>query len=385
MRPRCYVVCMSNVAVPTNGRAAPVLAAEIGVEEDVRPASGWFARLLGFYLRHREATRPAREAKAKVGTIPERAKRAIDLACVQSAVSGGAVGVASTGATVITASTEGAMGLVAIPLGALAIGAEMALRTWIHIDLICTLADIFEFRFNAEDPEDIGRLCALAFRTHGHDDEDTDPGKKLVTELSHVESEEIGEKIGAKVLGESVMRSIVPVLGIAVSAVTNYRLTRRLGDTTRRYMRYQRALNDALAHAIAVCEDRLELLIEGMWFVFIADGKLSPEESACLVSFLDRLDEEARSRTLSRLVEDEFDWLERLGASLEPGMHAPFFHVLEVAAAVDKNVSLPERRLLRSAARRLGVPFDPKSTERLMKQLEETGRLSETNGSSSAS
>jgi hypothetical protein len=368
---------MSEVAVPTNGFAAEKLSAQIGVEEDARPPSGWFARLLGFYLRHREATRPAREAKAIEGTIPDRAKSAITRACVVSAVSGGTAGIASTGATLITASTEGAAGLVAIPVAALAISAEMALRTWIHIDLICSLADIFEVPFDGNDPDDLWRLCALAFGAHKEHAPD-DPGKKLVHELSHVEGEQIGEKIGHQVMGESVMRNIVPVLGIAVSAVTNYKLTRRLGDTTRRYMRYHRAMNDALGQAIAVCADHLELVIEGMWFLFIADGKLEPEESGCLANMMKRLDPEARERVLSHMVEDEFDWLERLGASVPREMHAAFFHVLEVAAAVDKNVSLPERRLLRSTARRLDLPFDPKSTQRLMKEFEENGLLAES-------
>ena len=39
------------------------------------------------------------------------------------------------------------------------------------------------------------------------------------------------------------MRNIVPVLGIFTSAITNFLMTRRLGNTVRRYMRYQHALD----------------------------------------------------------------------------------------------------------------------------------------------
>lgn len=372
---------MSETALPSSGFVAPI-AAPLGVQTDVRPATGWFARLLAFYLRHREATRPARMAKTSVGTIPDRAASAITRACVQSAVTGGTVGLASTGVTLVTASTEGVGGFVAIPIGALAISAEMGLRTWIHIDLICSLADIFEVHFDAKDPEDIWRLCALAFGAHDEHTEDGDPGKAIVHELSHAKGEQIGETIGHKVLGESVARSIIPVLGIGISAVTNYKLTRRLGDTTRRYFRYQRAFSDVLDHAIDVCRDHLELIIEGMWFMFIADGKLAPEESACLANFVKRLGPEARARVMSRMVEDEYDWLERLDATMPREMHQHFFHVLEVAAAVDKSVGVPERRLLRSAARRLGLTFDPHSTDRLMRELEAHGTITEAKSGS---
>ena len=171
------------------------------------------------------------------------------------------------------------------------------------------------------------------------------------------------------------MRSIVPVVGVAASAITNYRLTRRLGDTTRRYMRYQRAMRDALGDAIAACSVHLPLLVEGMWFVFIADGQLSPEETGCLATFLKRFDEPTRELVMSRFVEDEYDWLERLGTTVSKAMCPAFFHALQVAAAVDKHVGLPERRLLRSAARRLGVTFDPKRVETMMEQFEERGVL----------
>ena len=356
------------------------LGKRVGIGTAVRPSSGWFARLLAFYLRHREATRDARharhaKAKARNETAVERANAAITKACVQSAFSGGAVGMASTGATLVTASTEGVGGLVALPIAALAITSEMALRTWCHIDLICELADVYGVHFDPDDPDDLWRLCALAFDAHEEEASETDPGKKIVGELTHVEPEEVGEKIGHKLLGESVMRSIVPFIGIAASAITNYKLTKRLGDTTRRYMRYQRAMHDALDEAIAKCQTHLPLLVEGMWFVFVADGQLSPEETGCLATFLKRFDKTTRELVMSRLIEDEYDWLERLTRDVSPAMRPLFFHALEVAAAVDKNVGLPERRLLRSAARRLGLTFDAKHVDEMMTEFQTRGFL----------
>ena len=357
---------------------AGALGSQFGVQLRAPAASGWFAKLLGFYLRHREATRLRRESTVTRGSAPDRAKAAITRACIESSLTGAGAGLVATGATLVTAGTEGYGGLVAVPVAALAIGGEMAVRTWIHLDLISALADIFAVHFDPDKPDDIWRLCALAFGAHDEEAGDRDPGKALVQEITHIDKEELGAEIGAKILGESVMRNIVPVFGVATSAITNYRLTKRLGDTARRYMRYHRAMNDAMDVAISGCHAHLELLIEGLWFIFIGDGQLSPEESGLLASLVHRLSPTARQTVIARFIDDEYDWLERLPRCIEDTpIRQAFFHALEVAAAVDKHVGLPERRLLRSAARRLELPFDPRGTDQMMREFEDLGMLAD--------
>ena len=73
---------------------------------------------------------------------------------------------------------------------------------------------------------------------------------RVVSKVSDVEREQVGEQVGRKVLGESVARNVIPFVGIATSAVTNFLVTRRLGNTVRRYMRYERAMHDAFAASI---------------------------------------------------------------------------------------------------------------------------------------
>ena len=52
-----------------------------------------------------------------------------------------------------------------------------------------------------------------------------------------------------------------------------------------------------------------------------------------------------------------------------------FFHALEVAATVDKVVSLPERGILRSAARALGRDYDEARITPMVKQFDDVGVL----------
>lgn len=341
-----------------------------------RPAgpSGWFNRLVAWHL----ARRAGRSAEAAAeGTETARARSLIRRACLKAAVSGATAGSVSTLASALTAQTEGAATIVTLPVAATAIAVEMGFRTIVHLDLACDLAETFNVPYDLGNPDELFRLYALIFRTSGHEEGSEDPGRSLVHEVMAQESEDIGEKVGVRVLGESVARNLLPVVGIATSAVTNYLVTRRLGDTVRRYMRYRRALHDALEHASAVCKDHLGLLVEGIWFVFAADGKLTPEEVATLAHMLEKLPLEDRPAVEARFVEDELEWADRIEAIPEAARDE-FLHALEVAAAVDKHVGLPERKILRRAAHHLGRPFERERLEKMIAELEDYGVLRET-------
>jgi hypothetical protein len=368
------VAAFTEDAAEAVGVAVPAIEAELLGKK--RRRGGWYPKVVAHYVKRNVARQAARAEIVTDSTPHARAASAIRWACVKSAVSGAVAGLISTGATVFTAQTEGIGGIVAGPIAALAIGGEMILRTVLHIELTCDLAAIFDVEVDPEDGDDLWRLYALAFGTSSHDDESADPGKALVGEVTHLEGAEVGEKIGQRVLGESVMRNIVPVVGIVSSAVTNYLVTRRLGDTVRRYMRYQHALDAEGSYACVHCREHLDLLIEGMWFIFTADGRLSPEETAFLAHMLKKLDRLQRRATIARFVEDELDWTLRIQAEVPEGLRDLFLHVLEVSAAVDKEVGLPERKILRRAAHALGREFSEERVKRMIAELEETGVLS---------
>jgi hypothetical protein len=352
---------------------------ELGVHCEEGKAPGWFTRFARWYLERRVARPcPARSADADA-TATDRAHRAIMIACIKSAISGALAGSVSTGATVVTASTEGAVAFAAVPVAAAAIGGEMLYRSYVHLNLTCEIASIFGMHYDHRHEEDLWRLYALAFGTSDHEGDEKeggDPGKELVREVSHVEAEDVGEKIGHLVLGESIMRNVLPVIGIVSSAVTNVILTRKVGHTVRRYMRYQRAFADTFSHAIELLQgEPLHMLIEGMWFIFTADGRLVPEEAACLAQLVNKLDPIDRHAVTHRFVEDELDWTDRLPGGVPEHLRDVFLHALEVAAAVDKEVGVPERKILRRAARALGRELDLGRVQTMMEDFEERGVL----------
>ena len=121
--------------------------------------------------------------------------------------------------------------------------------------------------------------------------------------------EDIGSSIGSMLLSESLLRNIVPVVAPVTSSLANWRMTRRLGDTVTRYMRYHRAFRDEMLEVGSRCAAHFGLLAEGLWFLFSADGRLSPEETGVLAYLVRLLPSDERAVVMARFVEDEYGWM----------------------------------------------------------------------------
>ena len=347
------------------------IARGIGITR-AAPPRGWFRYLVGRRMKRAVAkARAKREAGTFTDVLPDaQAQRVIRRACAKAAVTGALSGAASTAAVVATAETEGAAAVVALPLAAAAVGAEMATRTVFHVDLACELAEVFDVRVGTST--DAARLLSVALGAAA-DGEGDDLGRGAI-EGATVDRDAIIEQAANALVGESVLRNVLPFVGIVSSAVTNVVITRRLGRRLRRAFRYEHEMRAALDAAEKPLERNIELLVEGLWFVFTADGRLTAEETICLAERLDGLEEDVRRRVLERFTADEADWLRRLEDTPAEG-RASFLRVLEVAAALDKSLSLPEEKLLRRVAEVFHLEFEPARVSGMIEQLERTGAL----------
>lgn len=337
----------------------------------------WFTRLVRVYVKRYRSRHPEPKPLPEGVTQSEACKKTIFRACMASAATGTVSGATSTTAAVLAAQTQGLAGLWAIPVGLGAMGAEMMARTIIHLHMTLELGDIFAMPWDPSVPADLWQLYGLSFGTENEEEKSTDsedPGRELLGRIIDSKAESIGQRIGAQLFGESIVRNVVPFVSIVSSSTTNWVRTRNLGDTVRRYLRYRRALDDAVAPFENGDTSHFELLIEGIWFLFIADGRLKAEEAVTLANLLQRLPTSARHALAPRFVDDELDWTERLCNLPEP-LHDEFLHALEVAASVDKIVSLPERKILRRAALELGRKIEPAVVDEMVNQLEKVGVL----------
>ncbi len=351
------------------------LGREIGVSE-TEPAPHWFERVVRWRMRRsvaraRERLRAGAYAHA---TPTDRARSLVRLACVKAAVTGALSGAACSAAEIVTTETDGMAALVTIPAAGATIAGELFLRGIVHVDLACELAEVFGIGLSV-DERDVVRLFSIVFGGAKPTPEGgEDLGRGLVEEVTTGRADDIVERAGHAIVGESVLRNLLPFVGIVTSAVTNAVVTYRLGAVLRRTFRYERALVETLRAAEAEWAPLLPLLVEGLWFVFTADGRLTPEEAACLAQRLDDLPEHEREKVLARFTLDESDWLSRLGEVPEASRDA-FLRVLVVAVALDKSVMLPETKILGRAAKALGRAYDPTRLKRIVEVLDRTGTL----------
>jgi hypothetical protein len=298
---------------------------------------------------------------------------AIRRACLKSAAAGAFAGAVATGAAVFAAETKGWGALAGVPVTAGAIAGETLFRAMLHADLACQLAEIYGVPFDPEDEDDLWRLYALVFRTFGDGRAVGRAGDGMVERITKLGREEAGPALGRRVLRDALLRDTVPFVDVVFSGVGNYFATQRLGNAMRRFMRYERGMRDALARAKVAWPAYIDLVIEGMWFIFSADGALTPEEAAMLAHMLRELEPTARHEVMSRFVDDERDWIDRARTRLPQDVREPFFHTLEVAAALDKKVCAPERKILTRLAEAFGRPWTASNVERLIAELSETG------------
>lgn len=313
----------------------------------------WFTKLIPIYLR-RHARRPL------PAVVPaeqrRRAERAILRAAGASAATGAGAAGLTTSASVLTAESGLLAGVLAVPLAALGIGADMLLRAILHLRMTCVLGDLHGVRFDPDDPIELSQLFAVAFGTEQHEDPD-DAGADLVGRVVQLDHQHSSQPIGNRMLTDSIGRDAIPVLGIALSALSSYRLTRRVGATVATYLRNRQALKQAFARAEREAQVTTELLIEGAWCTFVSDGRLTREEASLLAHLVGTRSPEAQELLLGRFVATDRDFLRRVGelADRPQAARRAVLGALEAAASVGAKISDPERAFLRRVEETLGL------------------------------
>lgn len=356
-----------SVASPRFGHFTVKLGRELELA-DFRSGK-WFPRLLALYLRHYEAHAMHEPVRAR-GARAEITGAIIQRACVEAALTGTASATVATGASVYASDTGGMGVVVALPAAMLAIGGEALLRTLIHLRMTCDLASAFDVRLHPEDPADLSRLYALVFGTERPGAEDS--GLGMLERLVSSEAGDLGEKLGAKLMGEGLARNVLPFAGVLTSPVASWRRTRHLGEAMLGYVRFRRALTDAFAAVLRQYPEGAELLVESTWFLLNAEGWLDEDKAALLSHLLRRLHAGSRRQVMARLEEDEAEWLRRL-SHVPAAVRDTFLQALVVISAADTVTSPEQWRTLEHAARVLGRSLNRGRHDELMRRFSDEG------------
>jgi len=324
---------------------------------DIRTGK-WLGRMLTAYLAVREDRLDHLEAPADARERGRAAESVVRRAALLSALAGAGSAGSVTAATVATSETGGWAGPFVLPVAALAVASETLLRSIVHLDMACDLGELHGLHFPPGSERELLGAYALAFGAEGHETED-DPGRGLVERMiGYQESGGPDKLMASRMVSESLLRSAVPFADVAISSIVNWRLTQRVGRFMEGYVPPRLALGKAVQALREKSPESVDLLAEGIWFVFIADGRLTGVETALLTHLLRR--HESPSSLFARFVRDESDWLRRLRhMTPDPLARDLLLEGLEIAAGSDGLIEPSEIALVRDAAHALGKPFDP--------------------------
>jgi len=335
----------------------------------------WYSKLQRAYL----AYYAERVGQTELGAVPADRRAAVAHALIQraavwSSASGTGAAVGVTAASVAMARTAFLAAPVALPLAAAGLAAELFVRTVLHLQLTCELAELYGMPFNVDSETELLRVFALAVRAEMHETED-DPGRGLVERITRSQqSSTLGKLIASSLIGESLLRNAIPFADIVFSTARNWQLTHQVGLFVQGYASRRVALAKAVAQVAEYSPQALETLVEGVWFIFISDGRLTGIETA-LLSYLMRTRKVSAELT-QHFVSDEAGWLEQLRALPEDReLRTRFLHALEVAAALEAPIVASELTILKRAADTLGVALTVVQAVQELRQVAASSKL----------
>jgi uncharacterized protein (DUF697 family) len=348
--------------------------------ESLRDGS-WFHRIVSAHVKkHAAEVRPEHWDEVYPGLdVDARAHQQIKRVAAKALAAGMMASTLSSAGGLLSLFTEGLAAPVGIPATVLAMVLEGSYTSLLQIDLACDLASIYGVPFDPEDVGEVATLFAVAlgvdFKKKGVDvaadlDPDVEQPHGLTSKLIELEEGEIAKRIGRKMLEEAVIKNVLPVVGIAISARWNYVGTRKLAATVRKYIRYRRALVHTLGRLDLQNVTDPRILVEGAWLVATADGDAAHEEVMAVALVMDHLSEEARQKLAldATFGDNELEWFDSL-AGLPVEMHDPLLDVLYLIAGTDRRLGPSERRFLRRVAKALNRAVDLERVDRICRHL----------------
>lgn len=335
----------------------------------------WFRKIIAAHVKSHEAKvdRTHFDRVYPNLGVEERAQLEIRRVAVRAAGAGVLASVGASTGELLSLFTDGLAAPVGVPAAMLSMALEAAYTALLQIDLACDLGLIYGIPF---DPDDIGEIStlfglALELDVYPKKTEEDDKPHGLTARLMHLEEGEIATRIGRKLLEEAVMRNILPVINIGISARWNFVATTKLGSKVKKYMRYRHAITRAVRDLKLGSVVDPTLLVEGAWLLATVDGEAGHEEMLALAAVVDTLSPEQRKSMSSdwALGDNEEAWFTRL-ATVDKRMQGPLLDTLYLVASADRELAVPERRFLRRIGQTLGRDIDFPRIEQICRHLQ---------------
>jgi tellurite resistance protein len=282
----------------------------------------WFNQFLAACLSgyHERVIKQGGEAylRGKYPGLPTEAvaDKLCEMAEQNAAIAGSLSGAAASGA-VLTAGAG-------IPVALTAVMAEVLFTIRLQLRLVYDLHLLYGVPLSAADPEDLLGLFAVVYGVKlaevggiGIKTLGPEVMRAQLYRLIHGNTKAIqaavkqvlGPRIARSVTQKGIIKTAVPVVGVAISAGWNYTATRLMGSRVRQEVRIKAGLREEatrLHTRLASDEQACLAVVEGLLALAIADGEFDDLEREVYLSFLRLLNlgEEQLTRLSARVHTD---------------------------------------------------------------------------------
>ena len=316
------------IAVQEAGTKIHTAVRELKRRED--EAASWMQRFILKEIEQRTRTRDTAYWDATFpGLTPaQRAEKRIDRMLVRGTVAGVAAAAGASAAELMSMWTQGAATLAAAPLGLVSVGAEMLYTTALQIDLAFDLASIYGVPFAPDDVGEISTMLALALGVDlvkeptRHDQPVTIAGEtKPWRVMRQMQRDDFSRRVGRELIQQSVLRHLVPVVSVLISAAWNQVVLRRFAGEVHAAVKQRRAIVEACRGVQLGDAHSARAILNGAWLLATADGEIEHQEAVALATLIDSLPLPQRISVQEESFPDAGDeepWFEAL-PQLEPG------------------------------------------------------------------
>lgn len=312
-------------------------------------------------------------------TIEMIAQRLCSLATNYAALAGGSSGAASSAAFAATIGTAGGAGVIAVPTTLTLIAAEMFYTTQLQIRLIYDLSILYGRPVNLDDPEDLYRIFCMAYGISAATGSAGSMVKATAPEVARAQlrslihgntkaiqamaTKLLGPRIGRTITQKAILRTAVPVVGIAISASWNYVSTRLIAERAHRELRSIARLRDEVKYMQAdlyAQRESARLIIESMLVLFMSDNHIDDFEHQLYTSIAQALDiSEDQRKELEETVNVSLaETLTRLSKVQDPALVSVLIRCWCLVVVADGQLSDMELKTLQQFYDVLGQKFD---------------------------
>jgi tellurite resistance protein len=383
-----YRTTLSNLGTALFEAITKINTAVREVKRREDEASIWMQRFIYREIEQRTRTRGPEYWDAQFpGLSPqERAQRRIRRMLTRATVAGVTAAAGASTAEVLSIVGNGPGTLVAAPLGLVSVGAEMLYTTALQIDLAFDLASIYGVPFAHDDVGEIATLLAMAIGVDlvseptRHDKPAGATETKPWRVMRQMQREDFAQRVGREVVQQSLLRNIVPVVGVVISAAWNQVVLRRFANQVHTAVRQRLGILNACRGMNLGDQRTARAILDGAWLIATADGDIGHLEALALATLIDSLTLPQRIAVHdASFSDDEEEWFAEL-PQLDPSAHGVLIEVMALIASADGVLTTPERRFLRRLGRALDREVDLGAVEQLVQRMrhgESPARLAE--------